>query len=499
MNCYGVKIIGNTFRNITSTDEFAAGEPANIPTRGELGGDGAISCTFPWAHDNVVDGNTFDTCRRAIYWQGRGNYIRNNTFFFCTLPNYIAEGNFLENMKLCPLDRNRTFDVVSRHKLVCHQTTLTSSTDNVIESTYKGLGAPSWELKYANVNGNPKVEFRANSGPDKSWYGGTLTTITLGVAVDPVGFNTGTAPVRVQLWQLNQGSDGITLMATVIVDVPEDGGSGDTSLLTSPSVVVPLPAALQASNVRYRITVHAQDTGRTLRFRTSTNNTNGETSGIIGIATNGNFDYSLNYAGGSNPTNFFEYGEIGNSRGQIRVGGLNGVGLSRIAAYHITGTYPTVNAQSEVIVTKAASTPPFTGTGLVTQSPQPTRNRCIIRGYNVSVPFDASLVGGQITITGQVAQTINNLEDENELIVPLGSSITVSTPTTWSWTPPAGSGVRTTDQLVISSLGQVPSGLFVGNPWSGSNGNISFKVCNFSAVQYNAGAAYDFWVYAYAQ
>jgi hypothetical protein len=491
-NVYSSTIRGNTFLNCAQAGVGAAAA-TSIDLQAQAVGDGAVSVAFPYAHDITISGNTFDNCGRAITCQARGNVIKDNTVTDSTYSSVIEDGNYVSNPSEVVGDRNLYGDLVDRTVLTSYQTSNTSSTPVIIGTTYDTVPSSNpWQLMEGNTGVN-KVEFRLSKASDTHpmTYGGYWTSIALGMAMDPTGFSPGSGTVRIQIWQVTQAGNGQGLFYQLTgLSIPDKIG---TTLLTDPSIVIPLPAnTIPVAGIQYRIAVNAETTGRRVWYRVSTNgNSNGNTSGISGIS-NDNIDYTVNAVGAGYPTSFVDIGQLGNNRGQLRIGGSQGTPISRLALYHLTGNYITVGAQSDVTITKAAVTAAYTGTGLVTVAPGPSTSTVTLSN---GAGFEGSLVGGTITVAGDVARTILSVPHPNVLTV--NGVVTIAAPKTYTLQPLGG--VRTTDQVMIANTGAVPAGLLVGNPYVSSDGNISFKVTNVTTSSYTAAAAYDFWVHALSQ
>jgi hypothetical protein len=484
-NVFNCTVDGNSFVNCGG-----GASQSQLDLQAPIPGDGAVSICYPYAHDNAFTNNTFQGCTRAITCQARGNIFRNNTFAECSKSCLIVDGNSVSNSTEVIQDRNTFGDVTNRTTLTSCQTSNTSSTPAVVQSTFFG-GSPAWRLLYGTANVEAVVDFRLQASDTLPMaYGGRITSVALGMALDPTGFNTGTGPVTVKLWQLTAAGNALALLATMSgVSVPEDTGS----LLTDPSVVVPIPAGVvvPVAAIQYRITVVPDTTGRRLRFRVSNGGTTyGRTSQISSIGTD-NLDYSVSAVARGPPTAYVDIGQFGNCVGQLRLGGSQGTPISRLVLYHLSGntTFGSIPAHGEATVTAAATTAGYTGQGFVTVSPGGSNSTVTLIG---GPAFDGSLIGGTITVGGNFPQTIANVTSAARLTTV--GVLNVATPTTYTLQPLGGA--RTTDLIFLTgSSTAVPTGLVLCNPYVSSTNNITFKIANVTSSTYSSGIVFDVWAY----
>ena len=302
-----------------------------------------LNLSEPSHQGNVFTSNVFSNCGQALFVNAPNNIFSGNIYLNNTNPNFILGGNII-------MDQDTTSPNVDsifwNGRLMTMATTSQGPNDVLFQSSADYTG--TWSAE-------------SYTGP---WVG--YTPPTTGAYIASISWGVGYAP-----------SDLPGCVLQITCAGPVDSGSHDGSvtnvLFTSAEFTIPmtvgsitdtvdnpdLPISIGyfAAYVNYNIRlVTPGNVPVDIRQGTahSTNHDGYTNSGGDVALTLQGYDYTI-YGSPSNiPIPFAVFGEQGNNKGQMTLG-PTGSPLSQISMYEATGTYPSVAANSEMIVTVAVT------------------------------------------------------------------------------------------------------------------------------------------------
>ena len=351
----GLSIVGNSFRNIFSAAIYSS------PVAGSYeGGINIIGNTFencginstsaqiyacmlshPLVTNVIISGNSFIDCPHALTVQGRGNTITSNMYSGSTYPNYIVDGNIVNDQD-STADTPDCADIRASQSIyssyVLGSPTIIVVTNATAPWTATSLVSPFVVLNSPYETGGQMAAFSLGIGaPGAAISGCTLEVIVVagGEIFDPNTTVGGT--------DLIYTSDPFT--------IPETIGS-ITDVESNPSIVISCPAPVSYYKYEFKIIVPGS-VSLDVRYATVTTLNAACGSVVAGVDTifdsgNAQFDFEFS-ASAQTPSPFLVTGDFGNNKGQMALGPL-GSPLSQIAMYNVTGTYPSVAANSETVI-----------------------------------------------------------------------------------------------------------------------------------------------------
>jgi hypothetical protein len=315
-----IVITGNTFYNVLPV--IPGGSSIGITT-----GNASLEIASQPATNFVITGNSFRGTGRPILCLAEQSIISGNTYNGSTVANVISSSNIIS-------DDNFTLPIVTIRNNVNYQedvlgaTVIGSQTNNGSAVTYLSYSAigitESWRTQTIQQYGFDIISIEAAVG----FTGSTLPGCTLSI--------------------LTSDANAISYytLYTQTVTVPQTSNP-----LTDPRLVTTLSTPLFVPPGLYKFTI-TPPAGQTLNSRYA--NIAPSQAQLSNSPTTSAIDFVVNIQIVT-PTQFMSIGNQGNNKGQLVVG-PSGTPLSQIKTYAITGTFPTVNANSEAIVAGVTAT-----------------------------------------------------------------------------------------------------------------------------------------------